>query len=244
MTSEQACWAQALGGCGEKISREHHVSERILKVLKNVTVQGFPWCHEPKQVGIGSLTAKHLCKKHNSALSKTDDAAGCLFEAVGDQFGAAEASAAQTKTLSITLNHLERWFLKTAINFRTAGEPSMLWPTDYGDGRVPARLVKIAFGRTNFKKPSGLYFYTRPNHILSSENQINIKALSEADNVVRGFIWRFRGLIVLLWLYDKAPAEMIKRFPDNLMNEHFMYRPKVLKLTPTEAPGGLRVIFE
>ena len=105
----------------------------------------------------------------------------------------------------------------------------MEWPTDYGSGRVPVRLVKIAFGRTSFKKPSGLHFYTQPNHILSLEDRLNIASLTETDNIIRGFLWRFRGLIVLLWLYGTPPGEMTKHFPDNLIKEHFLYRPKVLE---------------
>ena len=93
-------------------------------------------------------------------------------------------------------------------------------------------------------KPGGLYFYTQPNHILLKEDQLNVTALSDTDDVVRGFLWRFRGLIVLLWLYDKAPSEMKKHLTENLKNEHFLYRPKVFHLKPTEAPGGVRVIFQ
>jgi hypothetical protein len=109
---------EELSKCDEKISREHHVSASILKFFEaGISVQGFSWCkEEPKQVGIGSLTAKHLCRKHNSALSKTDKAAA-LFEAIGNQFFS-DSVVSERQSVSVTQNRLERWSLKTAINFR------------------------------------------------------------------------------------------------------------------------------
>jgi hypothetical protein len=244
MSVEQSCWAHSLGACDEKMSREHHVSERILKLFSAVSVQGFPWCKEPKEVGIGSLTARHLCTKHNSDLSKTDDAAGLLFEAIRNQFND-DITARQPDTIDVNRNHLERWFLKTAINFRVAGKPEMLWPSGYGKGRpVPIRLVKTAFGRTSFHKPHGLYFHTQADRVFVSEDRITFSALTEEDNVSRAFFFRFRGVVALLWLYDQAPLELKLRFPDeDVSAEHFLYHPQVLNLRPTEGSGGLRISF-
>ena len=62
------CWARGLGGCSDKISREHYVSAALFDDAK-ITVHGFAWCKEaPVTIGIGSATAKILCSKHNSDL--------------------------------------------------------------------------------------------------------------------------------------------------------------------------------
>ena len=69
------CWAQSLGDCSDKMSREHIFSEGV-HFADKVFVQGLSWCKdEPREVGLSSLTAKILCKKHNSEISFADAAA-------------------------------------------------------------------------------------------------------------------------------------------------------------------------
>ena len=66
------CWASSLGDCGGGISREHLVSESIFP-NQSIYVQGMDWCLDaPKLVRIESLTAKILCRDHNSRLSELD----------------------------------------------------------------------------------------------------------------------------------------------------------------------------
>ena len=106
----------------------YRVSEGILKLFPGgVAVKGFPWCRdEHKTIGVGSVTAKRLCKHHNSKLSKTDDAAIIFFKALRDQF----ESTAKSRTVKVSRNNLERWFLKTAINLSLAGTAAP-WPNTY-----------------------------------------------------------------------------------------------------------------
>jgi hypothetical protein len=60
------CWAAALGGCSEKMSKEHTVTEGVF-LDEEVFVQGLNWCKtNPKRVGLGNVTRKILCKTHNS----------------------------------------------------------------------------------------------------------------------------------------------------------------------------------
>ena len=64
----RSCWAATLGGCGTKLSREHLVSA-VLWTGPTVIVSGLPWCKDaPKTVGVESITARILCRGHNSAL--------------------------------------------------------------------------------------------------------------------------------------------------------------------------------
>ena len=78
------CWAAALGNCGGGISNEHLVSECLFKD-QSVFVHGLDWClDKSKQVRIERLTAKILCKDHNSALSSLDAAAGNGFDLIRD----------------------------------------------------------------------------------------------------------------------------------------------------------------
>ncbi len=91
------CWAASLGGCHPEQSREHLVSASLWGG-NPIDVIGFPWCrHTPKRVGVGSLTAKILCRSHNSALSPLDGAA---------KIGGAVASGFDT----------EQWTLKRSAH--------------------------------------------------------------------------------------------------------------------------------
>ena len=70
--SNRECWAQCLGGCSDKFSNEHTVTEGLFP-SQTVRVHGWPWCKdEPKEIGLASLTRKILCTTHNSALSDID----------------------------------------------------------------------------------------------------------------------------------------------------------------------------
>lgn len=74
------CWAACLGNCGDKMSREHLISESIFPQGK-VTVRGFPWCKdEAKEIGMAGLTAKILCEPHNHDLSPIDEAGAKAFK--------------------------------------------------------------------------------------------------------------------------------------------------------------------
>jgi hypothetical protein len=76
------CWADCLGNCQSKQSREHVVSGNLW-LSSTVMVQGFSWCAEaPKEIGIAGLTAKILCIKHNSDLFSVDSSAGDSFAAL------------------------------------------------------------------------------------------------------------------------------------------------------------------
>jgi len=73
------CWASCLGGCSDKISREHLVSQALFLEDK-VRVQGFSWCKDvEKEIGISGLTSKILCSQHNNDLSPVDEAGAKAF---------------------------------------------------------------------------------------------------------------------------------------------------------------------
>src|SRR4051812_16050975 len=72
--SHPSCYARSLMDCSKSISREHYVSEGVLKLLaeeKTLAASGFPWLREgeDRNVSLKALTGKMLCDRHNSALA-------------------------------------------------------------------------------------------------------------------------------------------------------------------------------
>ena len=110
------CYLGHLGVCSPKLSREHLVSDAVLKVIQKerLTVEGFPWLPpgETHPIGAGSLVAKCLCKPHNSALSALDTTAGKFFAAIE----ACDLARDGRKEHHLFSGHdIERWFLKTLL---------------------------------------------------------------------------------------------------------------------------------
>jgi hypothetical protein len=211
-----------LGGCDPKISHEHLVSESILDLFEGISVQGFKWCkEEPRVIGVGSLTAKNLCKNHNSDLSPTDHAALAFFRAVKDEINETPESRASR----INSNFFERWLLKTAINLGFQGPSGTPWQ----GLDVPARLVKMAFGRRNFRKPFGFYVHASPRRIIDGSNDfLQFTPYYSQDNSLRAFMYLFRGVAVLLWVHDEPMRA--RDVLGGLPASEFLCRPKTLNI--------------
>ena len=77
------CWARTLGGCSNIQSREHYLSQSLWEG-DTITVKGL-W-EEERTIGLGSLTAKNLCRKHNEILSPLDSEAKKIFHIIGELY--------------------------------------------------------------------------------------------------------------------------------------------------------------
>jgi hypothetical protein len=159
--ANKGCWAACLGDCGEGISREHWVSKCLFE-SEEILVQGFSWClNEPKTIPLANFVAKILCKKHNSAISELDSAALQAFKVFRESIRINQVRGKlkrppiwNIKRLTIDGPRLERWFLKTLINFSYDGQWT-IGPGAHPAGTVSCDLVEIAFGRRQFENGSG-----------------------------------------------------------------------------------------
>lgn len=88
--ANRRCYGRASNDCSEAITREHWISEAVLEHVRDqdsgVVVGGMTWLAkgETKQIGIGALTSRILCDRHNFALSPLDAMAGQFFAAMRD----------------------------------------------------------------------------------------------------------------------------------------------------------------
>lgn len=160
------CWASCLGDCEGVISHEHLISECLFPD-GGITVQGFDWCKDaPRSINIKTFTGKVLCEKHNNGLSEVDAAVKQSLDTLRDAvslFMAREKVRARhwaVKSFNADMLLLERWCLKTLINFNQHdGFP--IDPEAPEPHKPTQELVEVAFGLKRFADPSGLYVIFR-----------------------------------------------------------------------------------
>ena len=231
------CWAKSLGNCSDKISREHLVSEYLF-LDDEMNVQGFPWCKEKSvKVGLASLTAKILCRQHNSDLSDVDTAGGKAFGAFRESRLLANIREKRPKyrwsivRTEIDGRGFERWCLKTLINLsydrdRPIGRDSLR------SGKPSDRLVRIAYGQEQFFEKAGLYFVARVGMNIQSEDRINFAPLISRLGNVEGGLFSIRGLRMLLYLEAEGPPRLtgIPIDGENLGNAQVNYHIRQIKV--------------
>lgn len=204
----QCCWAAPLGNCGGGISHEHYISECVFP-NQSIFVQGLDFClKKPKELRSESLTAKILCKDHNSALSELDSSAGHAFKAMRDY---ADITAERDKTpyinwapMQFTIDgpRLERWCLKTLLNF-SFNRQLIIGPGNHEAGRVPTQLVKIAFGLEEFTSGRGLYTAFKQKETFNLDNHFMYTAKAQGANLAMG-LFRLCGFRFYLNLVPVA----------------------------------------
>ena len=187
----KGCWAASLGDCEGGLSREHIVSQSLFP-RGNVTVQGLHWCRdEPKTVGLASLTANILCRKHNSVLSDLDTAVKDTFETFEESLRLQEVRSKlrlrsyAIKRFTIDGPLLERWFLKTLINIGFEGD-RIIGEGTHAPGQPSDELVRIAFGRAQFRPKAGLYTAARPGESIALRQGLSYTAKRIGDNLLAG----------------------------------------------------------
>jgi hypothetical protein len=179
---------------------------KALFISEKVTVQGFKWCKSaPKEVGLANVTAKILCRKHNTELSPIDDAGAAAFDVFRQSTRLTIARAKvrtnylHVETFRLNGPGLERWFLKTLIN--------VAYGHDYRIGRdstVPGEpspaLVEVAFGKRAFEGRAGLYQVAHAGQQIHSSDTVKFTPLIKDGHHIDGCLFAFRGFRYLLFL--------------------------------------------
>ena len=104
--ARRSCWAACLGDCKGPLSKEHVISAGVFdEIMMEVEgIQAFG--DESRVVSKASLTARMLCREHNSRLSPLDAEAARLSDAIKD---ARAGGIPATHLVNGAL--LERWIL-------------------------------------------------------------------------------------------------------------------------------------
>jgi hypothetical protein len=231
------CWAECLGDCSDKMSREHIFSKGIF-FSDELTVQGLAWCSDtPVSVGLASLTAKILCSKHNNDLSVADSAAASATRAFEEALALHKFREQFRPTywsrrdFNINGYELESWFLKTLINVSFRSEK--LIGKDATEPGIPSRqLVEIAFQRRRFEAPAGLYTIPAVGETSLLDGRLRVTLMAQKPGATLGAIFTFAGLRYFLYLDDKfTPGpENFKFHSDPIVGRTpFLYRFRQVK---------------
>lgn len=112
------CWASANKDCSGNLTKEHVVSNSILKILGPFSA-GLDT--EKISFGSGSFLLKRLCYSHNHRLSPYDNEALQLFRGVDEHNRGIDSKdftfvGNDKRELIINKWNLERWYAKTFMN--------------------------------------------------------------------------------------------------------------------------------
>ena len=138
--SHTDCYAASLADCSAERSREHYVSESLLRELNrddDLRVGGFPWQGEREEETLppAALASHILCTRHNGALSLLDTIAVRLFRAFDDE----GASDSDDQDLYLFSGHdVERLLLKILCGLASSG--SLTFDRDT-DTSIPSQWV-------------------------------------------------------------------------------------------------------
>ncbi len=158
------CWAAPLGDCSPEPSKEHVISEGVLKgadsKVRSVSVL-IPGEPEPLKIGGNSFVIRRLCRSHNGALSGADNEATALFRQIEEQIRRSSRAAKDEKLAAqseatLAGAQLERWFAKTFLNvvygIHALGDDfKSLFPCS------SETIVKFLYGQEPLTSPQGLY---------------------------------------------------------------------------------------
>ena len=213
------CWARSLGGCVQKISREHLVTESFWAEEK-INVVGFPWCKlEPKKVGPAAIVAKILCRTHNSNLSPVDDGGHAAFHALQEAEQLIERRrtrpAQEWMRVCFSVNGplLERWFIKTTINLLSVSGNEVRWALADGGTEVPERLVRIAFGHEVPAKPIGLYLVADVGNQIEAIDGLVFMPIFDFRDYLAAALFDFRGYRFMLNLIESPLPPKLPEVP-------------------------------
>ncbi len=194
------CYMAFTEDCSQEISAEHYISLSVLNAMgKEIMVSGMPWQNPgtSNSFGKNSLTAKVLCRRHNSALSPIDDAAATFFSRLNwiNEKLSRPAYSKKFAMFAIRGELLELWALKTLMGIFQAGIARQS-----GNALKESFLLRVKsfaspLANTPLRQPLGMYIESALNHQFTIENSLAMAPLtSDPGNDVVGLLMKFAGM--------------------------------------------------
>lgn len=212
----EKCWANVLNNCDGGISREHVVS-KCLFTSSEIDVKGFSWCKvQSKRIGIEAITKKCLCRKHNSELTNLDAAASHAFDVLRKQTKLSNDRSKEPGkrfkkfTFSINATALEKWLLKSLINF-SYGSEYFIGHESNKKGMPSEHLVKVVFGIESFCAINGMYVAYKKGGLINFTDTVQFAPIIKDQKYIYGGKFTFRGVLLFM---DISPDGMKIPFED------------------------------
>lgn len=234
------CYAAPLGDCSPRISREHFITEGVLKLIGDpITIGGFPWLDgRQKSIATDGLTAKILCERHNSALAELDQTGIRFFDKLrAPSFTPpTEETVAKPRISLFRGEMLELWMLKVLCGLIASGN------APDGDGkqinaRVPIPWLRILFWHQPMPPGWGMYM---PGEVGSDFSGIypNQMRVIYAEGVLNGLIISLQSLSFVLVANHPPPDKK------GTLLEPCTYRPGEIVLNSQAGQDILRIFWE
>jgi len=238
ITSIENCYLSHLQSCESPMSREHLISKSIINLLakgKAIKVSGISWMPEgiSKLIGINSLTAKCLCKGHNSRLGTLDDAAAFFFSALL----ASQENETESRRFVVSGHDLERWLLKTIKAMAISGnlsDHSGPLPDQFAADLDVASLLE---GDQTWHSGMGLYFLHTDANIAASNDKIGLWPRLNQNRRIEGAILNALGIKFSILLRPRIFNE----------DQHYrgnFYRPAAIKIDHPKAKHVIGISWD
>ncbi|MGO9102716.1 hypothetical protein [Mycobacterium sp.] len=168
--ARQGCYAASTCDCAGKLTKEHWISEGILRSPtfgdgRKVDIGELFWQRETSQVlPIAALGARVLCERHNNALSRLDSTATRLHATVERYYLAQlrEPDRYVSEFDLISGEDIERWLLKLVWGRLAAAKET---PTLLEDTRTRKVLLQYLFRDGKLPRGWGLYIRGRRTQV-------------------------------------------------------------------------------
>lgn len=194
--SHPRCFARPLRDCCDELTREHFVSQAVLKHFdaEATVAGGFRWQPAPEtDVVPDQLSAKVLCKRHNNALDPLDTAAGRLF-------GILASDLRRDEYVYTSGDDLERWALKLICGTYAASIAARLGEVPARDRLIPLPWLESLFTKTPLQAPLGLYFCPERKPRTDGGTILWVRNLFSSDGLPAGIELHFAVIDFLLVL--------------------------------------------
>lgn len=230
----QRCYARVFRDCSEKISREHYVSEGILKILNQnnaLTVKGFPWLEKDvgKILTPSCLVGNILCERHNNALSPLDAVAIRFFKAFNqiEQEFADENTANNETVFLFNGQDIERWMLKTLFGI-ICSKNALTYEAKIINWAPKTTWLNMLFGTQKFQFNCGIHYIAEKGKKRPMYEGLDFAPITNENNDVYGAIIQLKQHEFVLAM--SPPPQEIR----GTILEHNIYRPTNLIIKKAE----------
>jgi len=211
------CWAATIGGC-KKGSKEHLIPQSTFhddadykpRVIKGY---GLPWSEDKIiEIPFASLTTKILCTYHNNVLSDLDREASRIAKTFLEIKNIFLRKSPRSNEELVVFHHsgdlLERWFLKTFINFQSLYNKDVL---------PPKELVEIVFGLRKYPDGVGLAVIGhKGGKYHSFDHDMKYVQILNNLNEIEFMVYEYFGISYLLPLTDQQMPKSLMHLDHNL----------------------------